>query len=59
MESVSGFHVPVQAIYDYVYNNHKPKKKQGEIRSKQVELRNTKTSFHVDYKLMGNYYSLC
>ena len=36
MESSSIFNIPIQAIYDYLYNHHKPQKRQGDIKTKQL-----------------------
>ena len=36
MESSNSFTIPIQFIYDYIYNNNKPKKKQLEIKNKQI-----------------------
>lgn len=54
------FHVPVQTIYDYMYNIDMPKKKkQAEIKNKMIEIKHTKVNLTVDYKGIGNYRALC
>ena len=69
---VSSFHIPIQTIYNSVYNKNKIKKKNIDpkyqstsnstinIKQKFVELKNTKVSVNLDFKSLANsksYYS--
>lgn len=47
MDSYSTLKLPVQTLYDYIYNQNKPKKKHVEAKQKVIELKNTKSSLQI------------
>lgn len=59
-EALCTFHVPVQTIYDYIYNIDMPKRiKQAEFKAKMIEIKHTKINLTLDYTFIGNWYALC
>lgn len=53
------FHLPVQTIYDYIYNIDLPQFRKNEIKTKLIEIKHTKINLSLDYKCIGNYKALC
>lgn len=47
MESYSMLKIPVQTVYDYVYNQNKPQKKHVEAKNKVIELKNTRATLQI------------
>lgn len=55
-------HLPVQTIYDYMYNTMPERRKHmalTELKKKMIEIKHTKVNLSLDYKCIGNYYALC